>query len=184
MTHKAAFARLISRPGLKQLAGEKYFQRGRSYFEDGAVVHLQPNESGISARVQGTEPSPYAVRFWIEKQSLKWGCTCPLGSENAFCKHLVAAGLAWLAGDLIEGEGQAGPETLETIRELLEATDEQLLAEVVCLRALWDESLLAELALAARASRHENAAPAERGERNAAPRKRHASRRKPSSSAD
>lgn len=152
---KTAFAGLISKSGLKKLAGDRYFERGLDYYENGAVVDLRRGEDGISARVQGTEPCPYAVRFWLEKGKLQWGCACPLGVEGEFCKHLVAAGLAWLSGDLVNGE----PDTLEDLRAIenfLEGIDKKTLVDLLSYRAAWDEYLLAELALAARAARHED----------------------------
>jgi len=182
MAAKAVFAGLISRSSLKKLAGDKYFERGLDYFENGAVVHLQHGTDGISARVQGTEPCPYAVRFWMEQQELQWGCACPLGVEGAFCKHLVATGLAWLSGDTITDD-QVAPEDLETIQDVLDAIDEKTVLEILSQRALSDESLLAELALAARASRHEDKArEARRG--GSTTRKRQLSKGKPSSVAD
>lgn len=149
----ARFGGLMSKSTLRKLAGDKYFERGLRYFEGGAVVHLQFGAGGISARVQGTEACPYAVRFWLEKQELQWGCTCPLGSEGAFCKHLVATGLASLPGRNIEGEPIA-PGELEALRASLEAIGAQALTDIVSRRAIWDEGLLADLALATRASRH------------------------------
>ena len=115
MAAKSAFAGAISKSSLRRLAGERYFERGADYFDGGAVVHLRSGEEWIAARVQGTETCPYAVRFWLEKQDLQWGCTCPLGLEGEFCKHLVATGLAWLSGEIIEHESKI-PELLETIR--------------------------------------------------------------------
>ncbi len=172
----------MSRSSLKKLAGEKYFERGLDYFKNGAVVHLRLGEAGISARVHGTEACPYAVRLWMEKQELQWGCACPLGVEGAFCKHLVAAGLAWLSGKTI-ADDQVAPEDLETILDFLEAIDEQTVLEILSQRALWDESLLAELTLAARASRHEDKAKETRRTDSAA-RKRQTSKGKPSSAAE
>ncbi len=182
MAAKSPFTGLISKSSLKQLAGDKYFERGLDYFENGAVVQLGSEEHGIFARVQGTEPCPYAARFWVEKQELQWGCACPLGTEGAFCKHLVATGLAWLSGETIADDAVA-PEDLETIRDLLEAIDEQTLVELISQRALSDESLLAELVLAARASRHEDKAKETR-RRVSAVGKRQTSKGKPSSAAD
>lgn len=153
MAARTAFAKLITRSSLKKLAGDKYFERGLDYFESGAVVHLDFGKDGISARVQGTEPCPYAVRFWLEEKELGWGCACPLGAEGAFCKHLVATRLAWLSGETIEDD-RATPEDLEMIKDVLDAIDEQTLIELLSQRALWDESLAAELMLAARAHRH------------------------------
>jgi len=152
MAVKARFARLISESGLKKLAGETYFERGRDYFEAGAVVQVSDGNGGIAARVQGTELCPYAVRFWLDEQELRWSCACPLGTTGEFCKHLVAAGLAWLSGMAVEGEPDI-PEELGGIRDFLEATDQRALARLVLQRAVWDEDLLDELILAARAFR-------------------------------
>lgn len=152
MAVKARFTRLISESGLKKLAGETYFERGLDYFEAGAVVQLSDGNDGIAARVQGSEFCPYAVRFWVDEQELRWGCTCPLGTSGEFCKHLVAAGLAWLSGMAAKGEPDV-PEELQAVRDFLEATDRRALATLVLQRALWDEDLLGELILAARAFR-------------------------------
>lgn len=90
----------IIRTALQKLAGDVYFKRGVDYHNAGTVVQLRIGDHGIAARMQGSEPVPYPVRFWHDEQKLQWGCACPLGDEGAFCKHLVAAGLAYLA----EGE--------------------------------------------------------------------------------
>ena len=87
----------ITRTALKKLAGDVYFKRGVDYYNAGTVVQLRANRDGVTARMQGSDPIPYLVRFWHEKQKLQWGCACPLGDEGAFCKHLVATGLAHLA---------------------------------------------------------------------------------------
>lgn len=104
-----------------------------------------------------------------------------MGSDGAFCKHLVATGLAWLSGTVRTSATTDSLLPAEVIREVLDAASESVLAQVTKDRIAWDESLLAETVLAARASRHETPVATNR---NAAPRKRHASRRKPSSSAD
>ena len=87
----------ITRAALKKLAGDVYFKRGVDYYNAGTVVQLRANRDGITARVQGSDPMPYLVRFWHEKQKLQWGCVCPPSDEGAFCKHLVTTGLAYLA---------------------------------------------------------------------------------------
>ena len=151
MPAKSAFAGIISVSSLKKLAGERYFERGSDYFDGGAVVRLRSGTDWISGRVQGTEVCPYAVRFWLEKQELQWGCTCPLGLEGEFCKHVVATGLAWLSGGVIEHEPEI-PEVLEAVRIFLASADRRTLAELLGDRVAWDDSLLAELLLTARST--------------------------------
>lgn len=149
MPTKPAFTARITKANLKNLAGEKYFERGLDYFESGAVIYLRVGDDGIAARVQGTESLPYTVRFWLKKQELQWGCTCPLGVEGAFCKHIVATGLVWLAGDLIEDEPDIGEE-LQEIQVFLTTLDKQALVDLLGRQAVWDENLFEELRLAMR----------------------------------
>lgn len=153
MAAKTVFDGRITKAALKRLAGERYFQRGVSYFEDGAVVGLRHGTDGISARVQGTEPYPYAVRFWIEDGKLTWGCTCPLGLDAAFCKHLVAVGVAWAEGE--RAIHDAAPHDVQEVDDIVDRIDSSALIRILSERLMWDEGLLAEFALAARAARQE-----------------------------
>lgn len=148
MKAKATLASLISEPGLKKLAGERYFARGLAYFRGGAIARLRADEDGIWARVVGTEP--YAVRLWLERRTLRWGCTCPLGIDGEFCKHLVATGLAWLSRTHQDYRARLTPE-LKEIRDFLKAADKEALADMVFERTIWDVSLTEELLLEARA---------------------------------
>lgn len=66
---------------------------------------------------------------------MPWGCTCSLGVEGTFCKHLVATGLAWLSGDIIEEESDI-PEELQALRDFLETVDKQTLVELIGRKAL------------------------------------------------
>ncbi len=83
---------------------------------------------------------------------MQWGCACPLGTDGAFCKHLVAAGLA-----AIQGRNAHTPQTppdLEAIaadlRAVLAPCDRTRLLEMLVQRAVWDESLLDEIHLLTR----------------------------------
>jgi uncharacterized Zn finger protein len=142
------FAGALTKARLEEWAGERYFARGAAYFGNGAVVQLRCDDLGIWARVLGTQP--YVVRFWRKGKKPGWGCTCPLGIDGEFCKHLVATGLAFLSGKPVDG----GPDeiaNLEPIREFLQAATREELLELIMERAAWDEDLTAELLLAGRA---------------------------------
>lgn len=91
----------ITRETLNQLAGAKIFQRGEEYFGTGAVSLRQVSEQKISAHVEGTEN--YQVALW-DDNGLAYDCNCPHALEGYFCKHGVATGLAWLAGQGIDAE--------------------------------------------------------------------------------
>lgn len=148
MFERSFFAASITESHLMEWAGERYFARGAAYFEDGTVVQLSCDDGGIQARVFGTQP--YAVRFWRDGRKLRWGCSCPLGVEEAFCKHLVAVGLAFLSGTgaVEEAESVIDP---NPVRQLLDELPREELVELVAGRAAWDKGLAVELLLAGRA---------------------------------
>ena len=98
------FEKLITEVTLARLAGEKSFARGAGYFESGAVVDLVQTRDAISARVLGSDE--YRVELRPDRDVLAASCTCPVGEEGEFCKHAVAAGLAWL------GRGEEGGDDL------------------------------------------------------------------------
>lgn len=148
MFDRSFFAGAVTETRLREWAGDRYFARGAAYFKEGAVVRLRCDHYGIWARVLGTQP--YAVRLWRNGRKPGWGCTCPLGVEGEFCKHLVAAGLAFLSGEHVDDRSEATVD-LEPVRELLESTTREELLELLMERAAWDEGLAEELLLAARA---------------------------------
>lgn len=90
----------MSKPALnlrkiRALAGKVWFARGEAYFQQGRVGELNELNGKLSTIVTGTED--YRVRLWTEDNDLGYTCTCPLGDDEQFCKHCVAAALAWLA---------------------------------------------------------------------------------------
>lgn len=89
--------KLISRASLQDLAGTTAFQRGEEYFSVGAVGRLRAADNKITARVEGTET--YQVELRDDDGDLDGDCTCPRAADGYFCKHCVAVGLAWLAGN-------------------------------------------------------------------------------------
>lgn len=86
---------LISVESLEDLADAAAFMRGRQYFASGAVSQLQADAGKLSARVAGT--NNYRVTLRDDDGMLGYDCTCPRAADGYFCKHCVAAGLAWLA---------------------------------------------------------------------------------------
>jgi len=141
------FDSVISESRLRELAGDRYFGRGLKYFRDGAVVNIRRVEDGIAARVIGTEP--YVARLWLAGRALRWGCSCPLGVDGAFCKHLVAAGLAWRSGKTSHSPELAAE--LGRVKNVLRMLDAEALADLVADRAVGRAVFYGELLLAAQA---------------------------------
>ncbi len=108
------------------------------YFESGAVVDLVQTAGAIKARVLGSEE--YRVVLRPGRGALEWSCTCPVGEEGDFCKHAVAAGLAWLA----RGEDEDVDDLAEA-RDHLEGESKEALLQRVLDQAANDPELRARL---------------------------------------
>ena len=113
---------LVDRPLLRRLAGEQSFARGEEYFSDGRVRQLRVGGDRVSARVDGSRI--YRVKLWRRRGELQFRCDCADGQSEAFCKHCVAVGLAWISrpaddgpGHTVQDEGRPSVETASARRE-------------------------------------------------------------------
>ena len=80
---------------LSRYAIDRSIRRGEEYFSSGAVETLVLRGDELEADVQGNAPRPY--RVWIEFDAegvADATCTCPYDYEG-WCKHIVAALLAY-----------------------------------------------------------------------------------------
>lgn len=100
-TAPATLADMLNTASLKKHAGSVYYGRGVEYYECDAVELRIFDENTITAHVQGT--LNYNVTLRTRNHALDWSCSCPLGDEGEFCKHVVATGLAWLARTVATG---------------------------------------------------------------------------------
>ncbi len=148
---------LISEARLHTTAGDRAFARGVAYFEAGAVTDLVVSDETINARVVGGDE--YAVQIWNDDGELGYSCTCPVGDDGVFCKHGVAAGLAWLADRTEAGsatQGRSSPylpgqkasvparrhrDDLAGIREWLTSAPRERLEELLLEQAQGDPAL-------------------------------------------
>ncbi len=150
----ATLAGVLTRRALVELAGERYFERGEQYHREGLARVFAEHDGTVTARVAGTHE--YRVKLWDEGGELRYSCTCPLGMDGEFCKHCVAAGLAWLgqargSGDAAEPSGV----TMDEVRKHLERQDFDALVEIILDRAEEDELLRERLLLRAASERPE-----------------------------
>jgi hypothetical protein len=98
-------AKLITRVVIKDLTAVTVFRRGDEYFHSGAVTRLRAAKDKVTAKVEGTDT--YRVELRKDDGALGYDCSCPHAADGNFCKHCVAADLAWLAGRT-EGERPGG----------------------------------------------------------------------------
>ena len=96
---------VMERDEIRDLAGDAAFGRGEAYLEQGRVAISALGNTGFDATAQGTR----RYRLWLrqEDDAIRFDCTCPAATDGSFCKHLVAASLAWLKGE--DGEGAGAP---------------------------------------------------------------------------
>ena len=135
------FKKHITEASLAKFAGEKSFARGAGYFAGGAVVDLVQTRQAIKARVLGSDE--YRVELRPVRGVLAASCTCPAGEEGEFCKHAVAAGLAWLE------RGDEGSDDLAGVRIHLDAENKEALVDMLVEQAANDPELRARLQTAA-----------------------------------
>ncbi len=153
MTEAGQLKNVLTREALRQLAGARSFERGEDYFAAGQVISLVEHDGKLTATVQGTEV--YRVKISVRDGALDYDCTCPMGVDGAFCKHCVAAGLAWLTN--VPGKSPTqktkAPDTpvvtLEDARAWLAEQDKPKLVEMLLDQATSDAHLRERLLLQA-----------------------------------
>lgn len=81
---------------VRALANEKSFERGRSYYQGGAIV--EPLRQGLELRAEceGSEYEPYQISVRLGAKGVaETSCTCPY-DWGGICKHIVALLLAYV----------------------------------------------------------------------------------------
>lgn len=88
--------RQITKRALVALAGKIIYERGEDYAAIGAVTSLRMIRNTIIATVSGSSFDDYKIVLTSGHRTLDYECSCPMGEEGGFCKHVVATGLVWL----------------------------------------------------------------------------------------
>ncbi len=138
---------------LRDLAGDRSFQRGVNYLEEGRVHALAQYGDRITAKVYGTHT--YKVDLWLEADDLEYTCTCPLGDEGLFCKHCVAVGLAWIAepppyypaSDVPALAHRQGYADMQAVHDYLARQAPETLVQMILDRAMNDDRWRQQLLL-------------------------------------
>jgi len=118
---------------IRRLADAQAYPRGLDYFSHGHVESLVEVYDGVRAVVRGKQD--YTVTLAADDGILDYSCGCPLGSDGAFCKHCVAAALAWLnreAGPVKSPRrGKLKEITLADAGKILQAEDKESLVAMM-----------------------------------------------------
>lgn len=97
----------------------------------------------LAAQVHGTQT--YRVNLRAAGDRLDFDCSCPFAAEGAFCKHCVAAGLAWLSGAAPGGKTNAV--TMDDVLAYLLGQEKEVLISLLVEQALEDTGLQTRLFL-------------------------------------
>ena len=147
---------ILTEAALMSYAGGRSFAAGQSYFGAHCVKNIEVTDGVINARVAGSQM--YKVRLWAEDDGLNSFCSCPFAADGNFCKHMVVAGLAWLAGQYVEPENQRS--TLSSIREYLNGLDKSEVVQLLMASLNENDALYNQLALSAAQSSASGPSPA------------------------
>ncbi|GLS32055.1 Uncharacterized conserved protein, contains Zn finger domain [Mesorhizobium albiziae] len=119
---------------VRALATVESFARGREYLRSGAVSGLERRSNRLTAEVEGSEYTPYAVTIELHDGGVAaTRCSCPYDWGGA-CKHVVAVLLKYLKAP---GAVTQRP----SLDEMLESLDRQTLAALLVKRAEADPAL-------------------------------------------
>jgi uncharacterized Zn finger protein len=132
---------------IRRLADGQSYQRGLDYYSHGHVESLEERDESVRAVVRGNQD--YTVTLATDEGVLDYSCDCPVGSDGTFCKHCVAAALAWLkrAPAKSSGRGKAKTVTLADAEKILKAEGKDRLVQMVLGWAKDDDRLHERLIL-------------------------------------
>jgi uncharacterized Zn finger protein len=136
---------------LKRLSTDRSFARGEAYFYEGRVLTLAEHEEVLTAVVAGQQD--YRVRLQWDDSEVDYSCNCPVGLNGEFCKHLVAAALAWINPDVKPtrktGKRKTRETTQDKIQDFLKLQDKSTLIQILADEAAENRSLRERLLLQA-----------------------------------
>jgi uncharacterized Zn finger protein len=125
------------------MAGARFYERGDEYFTHGRVEKITESQGVVKGTVRGTRS--YHVKLWLEDDEVVYSCTCPVGTDDLFCKHCVAVGLACLSKETVKAHASSRTTkraaTMDDVRAYLDREDKAVLINLLMERAQEDERL-------------------------------------------
>jgi len=114
---------VLSEKDIRLRCGVQSLERGRGYFQNGALADTRRQGSTLRARCTGTAEAPY--RVWVAFHShgiASARCSCPIGHTGT-CKHVSALLVNWLEQ----------PEDFPPTEELHQSIERRAKGELVAL---------------------------------------------------
>jgi uncharacterized Zn finger protein len=80
---------------IRTIVGSHNFERGESYYRQGAVRDTFRQGDQLLARVEGSQYEPYEVKITLAQGGIGVArCTCPYAAGGNMCKHVALLTLA------------------------------------------------------------------------------------------
>ena len=115
----------LSETDLRYHTTAKSFQRGETYYRQGAVIDLCQRGNSLWGEVAGSDIAPYQVIIQFDNEDITAAqCTCEYCFEG-WCKHIVAVALTAIRT----------PETIQqrlALHELLDRLNHVQTQTLVC----------------------------------------------------
>ncbi len=134
---------VIKEAVLRRMAGDEAFVRGQDYYLHGHVLSIVPNGDRLTGLVRDTRNCQ--VELEVDDGILDYQCDCAAGVEGNFCKHGVAAGLAWLNKSATPKKRRAKRVTVNDAANLLREEDHAVVVGMVVEWARDDKELAKKL---------------------------------------
>jgi uncharacterized Zn finger protein len=138
------FRKAFARRPIEAMADRRSFDRGLLYAANGRVGKPAATESSVKAKVRGS--SSYQVKLWLDDGQAAFDCSCPVGVEGRFCKHVVAVAL--VVTNAVADPGQRAEAVID-IRAYLAGLDQDALVDLLVERAAEDDVFDARLRMSA-----------------------------------
>src|SRR5258708_40081888 len=84
---------------IRTIVGGQNFERGESYYRQGAVRDTFRQGDQLTARVEGSQYEPYEVKITLAQSGIGVArCTCPYAAGGNMCKHVAAVLIVYVRG--------------------------------------------------------------------------------------
>lgn len=120
---------------IRRQTRRRIFQQGVECLRGGNVVQLEEHSSELRGRVAGSRVTPYRIQAAFEGRDIVYGaCDCPY-SGPGWCKHLVAALLAYL-------QEESAPDEVVTLEDVLDGLPADVLRALLTKLSAYNPGLV------------------------------------------
>ncbi len=138
---KLPLEEVLTEARLLRYADARSWKLGEEYLAAGAVVLMKADTERVTAAIRGTQPYTETLSV-TTRGNLLYDCSCPYHQDDgAFCKHLVALGLAYVRRNAVEEVAVPKGSAMDTIQKHLETCTKEQLIMLLMAQSLENESL-------------------------------------------